>query len=299
MPTLEVHVANLLIAGEHASSLEGGRWVRDVISFKCGRRLFTFRQREAIAAGGGKVSPGHFVETTTVEVANVGRGRVPEVLRSLEAICWLLSLATQSRVVWYSYRYPKGTSLGRDRSVTGIANTFRPMLELADARAVRDFVERTYPSFRAYASRRRLPVVIDYLTYADYPAQPIEVRLLLAFVTLESLKDSFARACKIPYLKGFYRKPAAKPGKDGAKYTFEELTKAMLADVGMRAGLARIIKLRNQIIHAGVSRMSVKEKWNTYEAAQDIIREYLLRLLNFRGTFFTYSSQGMRPKTLR
>ena len=64
----------------------------------------------------------------------------------------------------------------------------------------------------------------------------------------------------------------------------------MLNEVGMKKGLKRIIRLRNEIIHSGLSRKSHRAQFTMYEKIHDIIREYLLRLLKYHGNYLIYSS---------
>lgn len=58
----------------------------------------------------------------------------------------------------------------------------------------------------------------------------------------------------------------------------------------MKRGLKRIIKLRNEIIHSGLSRLSFSSKISLYNRGHDIIREYLLRLLNYQGRYYINDS---------
>ena len=61
----------------------------------------------------------------------------------------------------------------------------------------------------------------------------------------------------------------------------------------MRKGLKQIVSLRNEIIHSGLSRKSHSRQMIMFERIQDLVREYIFRLLGYRGEFFTYASQGM------
>jgi hypothetical protein len=54
--------------------------------------------------------------------------------------------------------------------------------------------------------------------------------------------------------------------------------------------LKRIVKLRNEIIHSGLSQRSHPQGWVMYEKIHDLLREYILRLLGFHGTYLVYSS---------
>lgn len=113
---------------------------------------------------------------------------------------------------------------------------------------------------------------------------------------LENLKDTYARAAGIPYIKGFYRKPPSKPGNIGGQFGFEELLLEMLLSVGMRRGLKQVVTLRNEIIHSGLSRKPHARQLTMYERIQDLVREYIFRLLGYHGEFFLYASQGYATK---
>ena len=123
---------------------------------------------------------------------------------------------------------------------------------------------------------------------------PTEIRLLLLFIAIESVEDTFARAKSIPYSKGYFRKPPTRPGKPGATYGFEAFLLKMFADVGMRTGVKRIVQLRNEIIHSGLSRKPHSRQWAMYERIHDLVREYIIRLLRYHGGYLTYASQGNR-----
>jgi hypothetical protein len=296
LTTLTAYVANCLIGGDEVTHGLDGSWVRDVVRFKCDRWEFRFRQRPDVAKGQTEPLKGTLCETTTVVVEDVEPDDLEKVLQTLDAICWLLSFASQSRVLSYGYEFPKGEPTAHFKSVVGMANYFRPPFHLQDTAAIKGFVQQSFPEYKRLNKKRKLAAVFDYLVQAECPTQPMEVQLLLMFVTLESLKDTFARTVGIPYMKGFYRKPTGKSGKLGASFTFEELLSRMLESVRMRRGLKQVIALRNEIIHSGLSRKSPAQQWRLYERVQDLVREYLFRLLGYHGEFFTYASRGMAQR---
>lgn len=283
MTTLTAYVANCLIGGDEVTHNLDGSWVRDVVRFKCDRWEFRFLQRPDVAKGQTEHLKGTLCETTTVLVEGIEPDDLKNVLQTLDAICWLLSFASQSRVLCYGYELPNGEPTAHFNSVIGMANYFRPPFYLQDTAAIKRFVQQSFTEYKRLNKKRKLAAVFDYLVQAEYPIQSMEVQLLLMFVALESLKDTFARATGIPYMKGFYRKPTGKPGKLGAPFTFEELLSRMLQSVRMRRGLKQIIALRNEIIHSGLSRKSLAQQWRLYEGVQDLVREYLFRLVGYHG----------------
>ena len=292
LPTLTAYVANCLIGGIEVTHRPDGSWIRDVVRFKCGKWKFCFRQRTDVAHGKTEDLHGTFCETTTVEVDDVQSNHSEDVLATLDAICWLLSFATESQVLCYGHHFPTCKTTGHIKSVSGIANPFRPPFNLAYPVKIKNFVEQAYPVYFRLSKKRKLPVVFHYLLQATRPSQPTEIRLLLLFITLENLKDTYARTAGISYIKGYYRKPPSKPGKPSAQFSFEDLLSEMLLSVGMRRGLKQIVTLRNEIIHSGLSRKSHAMQLSIYERIQDILREYILRLLGYHGEFFLYASQG-------
>lgn len=293
MATLTAYVANCLMTGDEITHNHDGSWIRDVVCFKCNKWEFKFRQLPNIVRREIQPLKGTFCETSIVEVEGVSPNQVDKVLKTLESICWLLTFACQSRVLCYGHEIE---TTKYHKSVSGSANYFRPPIEINDGAAVKYFIQQTYPAFQKLNKKRKLPVIFDYLVQADKLNQPSEVRLLLLFITLESLKDTYAKELGLPYVKGFYRKPAVRHGKQGEPYKFEELLKMMMLSVGMRKGLKQVIALRNEIIHSGLSRKPHSRQWKMYERIQDIIREYLIRVLEYDGIFFTYSSSGMLSK---
>jgi hypothetical protein len=286
------------MAGDEVTSHPDGSWIRDLVKFRCDGTEFRFRQRRDVALQKLEPLKGTFCETTTVEVDGVAPDHLQRVLRALDTVCWLLSFAGLSRVMCYGYDFPTGSKTGLRKTVVGTADFFRPPINIQDGAAVKEFVERTYLVFRKVNRQRKLTVVIDYLVQAERPSLPTEIRLLLLFVTLENLKDTYARATGIPYVKGFYRKPSVKPGKPGPVFSFEELLSQMLRAVGMHRGVKQIVSLRNEIIHSGLSRKPRERQRRMYERAHDLIREYFIRLLDYHGNFFTYASRGMAIKKI-
>lgn len=296
MADFRAFVANCLVGGEEVSQ-NGTKWTRDVVRFNCDGFQFEFHQKHEIIVGSLGRFKDKFIHTTDVIVRDVKQRQVPKLQRVLHQLCWLLSFAGLSRVMYFGHEYPDGTGLQHTRSVVGVASFFRPTFWIGDGAEVRNFIEKVYDTYAELETKRKLGVVIDYLVQAERSGQPREVKLILAFVVLESLKDTYARDCRIPFVKGFFRKhPRPKSGRDA--YSFEESVQKMLRSVGMKRGVKRIVKLRNEIIHSGISRLSPSSQWSLYERVHDIIREYLLRLLDYRGSYLTYASTGRRSRQL-
>lgn len=286
MSDLRAYIANCLIAG-HTITINGSSWTRDTVEFNCGGQIFVLKQKVNVITGDFSEFRGRFCETSEILVRDVAPDDVPRALAAIDRICWLLSFAGLSRVLCYGHDYPDGSVCRTRHTVAGVADFFRPTLEIRDATIIKSFVEQTYPTFVRLEKSRKLNVVIDYLLQAERQNQPTECRLIFAFVLLENLKDTYARKIGIPYIKGFFRKgPSAK----AQHYNFEELLHLMFREVRMRRGLKRVIKLRNDIIHSGLSHKSHHQRLAMYEKVHDLLREYILRLLGYHGTYLVYSS---------
>ena len=213
---------------------------------------------------------GRFIRSSRLEVQNVDAKHVEKALRVVERICWLLSFAALSNVTWYAYEYPAGSGGQITRSVVAESLFFRPVIDIREGVETSEFIERCYPQYARLERKRKLNIVTAYMVQAERVGQPVEVRLLLAFVALESLKSTYARSTGIPYIKGFFRK-RPKPRRVRDTYSFEELLQQMFQAVGMRRGLKRVIALRNEIIHSGVTRKSFDWQWNKYENLQYLV----------------------------
>jgi hypothetical protein len=299
LPTLKAFLANCLIWGEEATHKSDGSWARDVISVSCNGWTFVFRQNSKIVGPPRQIDAGQAYETSIVEIHNVDSASRENVLAVLDSICWLLTFATQSRVIRFGWEFPEGDVTSHYHTAPGVVGRSRPLFELADAKAYREFVEMTYAAYGKLHSKRKLPVVFDYLLQTQLPLQTMEASLLLLFVALENLKDTYASGTGIPYSHGFYRKatPAGHKGRP-PHYSFKELLEKMFNEVGMAPDLKPMIELRNEIVHSGLSRTPYAEQRRLYDVGHDLIREYVLRLLEFRGTYFLFSSSDHSPHHL-
>jgi hypothetical protein len=243
------------------------------------------------------------VHTTDVYVTDVTSRKLKRVQRMLRELAWLLSFATYSDVAYAGYEFNHGTTLGSRWSTTGRLRHYRPTFETSDGSAIKKFLEAAWPSFGKLNRIRKLGIVIHYILLADRHEQPVEVQLLLVFVALESLKTTYATSKHIPFIGGQFRKISSPPKSNPRKeppYSFEDLLKLMLRDVKMgRTGLKQPIKLRNRIVHNGIATARGSTLHRLYDSVQDILREYMLRLLNYEGEFFLYASPGVKPKKIK
>lgn len=282
MSNLRAYIANCLIGG-HLITKNGPSWIRDTVEFDIANRTFILKQNASVITGKLAERHGRFIETSEVLVKDVSPNELQNILATIHRLCWLLSFAGLSRVVCYGYDYPNDGTHSVRQAVAGTAEYFRPTLEINDGGLIKSFIEQTYATFIRLESSRKLSVVIDYLLQAERQHQPTECRLIFAFVLLENLKDTFARSEQIPFVDGHFKKT------DGKSFHFKELLKRMFLDVGMTPDLTRAINLRNEIIHSGLSQRPHHELWRMYEEIHDLLREYILRLLGYRGSYLVYS----------
>lgn len=297
MPTLRAYVGNCTMSGEDLTHHTDGSWIRDKVSFQCGHRKYCFRQHSELISAQRNQLNGVAIESSVVEVENVSPVELDAVLSDLDAICWLLTFALQSRVIRYGYEFPD-ESTANFHAARGVAVVRRPPFDPGETATIRGFVEAAFYTYKTLASRRSLPVVFDYLVQCELPGLVTEVRLIALFVTLENLKDTYARDSGIPYAKGYYRKVPLKRGHLGDTYSFQELLTMMLSNVGMSVILDEVKDLRNMLIHSGLTKMSSAEQWAMYESIQNITREYVLRLLGYRGSFLSYGPNGGELRTI-
>lgn len=289
---LRVSVANCLMGGDEITR-NGDSWIRDRVVFNCGGRSILFRQRPDIVKNNLSRFKDRFSETSEVFVTGVAASDLQDVLSVVDRICWILSFVGTCRVIRFEHEYPNGSGAVSKQSVSGIARHFRPVLNIADGARVKSLVEQAYNNYCKFEKARKLPVVIDYLAQAEAPSQPIEIKAVLAFVALESLKYTFAVSQGINYQNGAFRKSTwVLNGKNKASdtYTFKQLVKLMLSSVNMRRNLDAAYRLRNELIHSGFSNESFQRRRELYESVHDIIREYILRLLGYRGHYSLYST---------
>jgi hypothetical protein len=119
--------------------------------------------------------------------------------------------------------------------------------------------------------------------------------MVAVYVTLEMLKDGWARERRVPFKAGSFWKKGTK-GK-AHRYGFRSLLRDMCAEVGMRPRLVELVKYRNALLHSGGIRLAKRSKRRAYVAAQRLAREYMLRRLGYRGPFVLFGD--IRSATLR
>lgn len=285
MNTFRAQIANYFGHGNITSTTAKGYITRNILLLKLGRYHIKIIQNPNILLN--KLKPNGFIYTTDVEVNKVKS--FSEGKRIIGDLCYLLSLASMSQVRPFSYEY-NGES--KSYSVSGQSMFFRPLFDIHQAETIISFLEQVWPKYRKIKKSRKLAEVIDMLVVAELPVQPLEVKLAQVFIVLENLKSTYAHSKKIPFVKGFFREVSNPPKANLANEKiigFEKMLKDMMKEVGMKKSIKRVVTLRNEIIHFGLSRRPYKSLFKHYEHCQDLIREYLLRLLGYKGNYLVYS----------
>lgn len=62
--------------------------------------------------------------------------------------------------------------------------------------------------------------------------------------------------------------------------------------------LKDIVDLRNDIIHTAISELSFDDQRKRYVSCRNLIAEYLLILLDYRGKFNLYDGRGISTKLI-
>lgn len=273
MAKLTVSLANCLISGADITHGESRSWTRDRIDLLLEGTPVVLRQTDAGRAR-SRIPEHQTVHTSDLEFGDVPPSRVRRLENLANDIAWLLCLSTASpvRPLWYEYG-----SAGHGSLVTQHMTHFRPLLETADGEATRRFLQNGITPYRTLRRKRRLARVIDYLVIAEHPHQALEVRFLLALTALETLKTTHT-----PGVRGHFR----------------QRVETMLKAVGMRRKIGRLIKVRDRLVHEGLAGVPYVSLRGHYDRLQDILREYLMRLLRYRGQILLYSKAARQVKVI-
>ena len=278
MSNLRAYVMNSKVQGESFSEEVDGKVVRDTSVFTCEGQRFVLQTKPE--------------QRAEILVENVGPQQVTATMEAIERICWLLAFATQSQVACYGHNYPDCTPHKLLNSIHRPGQEADHVINPADGAAIRKFVDQTYPQFKALESARSLKVVIDYMLQAARPGLPMECKLVFLSVLLENLKHTYGTHLQYAIKGGKFVDPVTK-----ARLGFQDMMNLMFSAVGMAPGLQPLVDLRNEVLHTGVASLTHAQQKIQYDAATDLIREYLLRLLGFRGTFLV-SLTGGSVKTI-
>jgi hypothetical protein len=290
---LEGFFLNCFIGGETVTVQPDGSPIKNKIELAFGGHNVTIIQRPEIISAKRSEYRGLTVPTTSVVVHNVDVEEREKILHLLRGLAHLLSFATCSDVAFYQWEHPGSRPSGGGWSVVARMGYFRPPFNISDGKAIRTYLERVWREYFRLEERRKLPVAIHLFVLAETRSLPLELKLATMFILLENLKSSHAEEQGYPFEDGYFRKAS------GKKWSFKALLLDMFKQVHMPSpDLSAIVDLRNDIIHSGISQTSGDHQQDIYDNCQDLVREYLLRLLDYTGNFRLYSDRGMAPKRI-
>ncbi len=306
MKNLELRIVNLFMWGETYSCKD--KKLNDKTIIRCDGFTFEFIQCDITQKH--KSHENERVVTTTVKIQNITEEQKPQIFEIIDDICWLLSFAQQSPVRCETY-HNNSPQLRPNSDV----KTMRSQKNLIDSHGleIRKFIEQVYPTFKQLKSSRQLTVVFDYLCEANHPNLALEVSLILHYVLIENLKHTFALEQGYKEKSGKYFHPQYPPQNhlciNKKSYCFNEnigqyihkkygqcgtseMTKRMFEDVGISREITKdIIEKRNTIIHEGIllpfndPNYSKQAREDLHDVS-DLIRKYLLTLLNYKGNYY-------------
>jgi hypothetical protein len=291
---LNGYLLNCFIGGETFTAQPDGRRIRNKIELSFGGRDIAIIQKPKIVRENARNYRGKAVETTSIVVRNVRVNEREKVLCLLQGLSHLLSFASCSEVALYRWEHQDSPPLSEGRSVVARTGFVRPVFDLYDGGAIRTYLERVWQHYFKLEQSRQLREAIHLFVLSKIRGLPLELELATMFILLENLKSTHAREQGYRFDQGYYRKPS------GKAWGFKALLSEMFVKVGMpQSDLSAIVHLRNEIVHSGISQTSYEHQQNIYDKSQDLVREYLLRLLGYTGDFRLYSGRGMTVKQIR
>ena len=140
---------------------------------------------------------------------------------------------------------------------------------------IKEFVEKCWDTYIQLRERRELKVVIEMLVSIDLVNLPIESKLSIIFILLENLKYTYAKD------KGY-------SNTKKKKLEFKGILKEMFEEYGIKDDLSDVVKLRNDIIHQGLSEIPFEEQKNILLFCRELIIEYFIRLVGCAGMFSSF-----------
>jgi len=180
---------------------------------------------------------------------------------------------------------------------------------------IADFVTQVWDRYRALKEQRALAGLFHMIAFSDARGAALETQIATSVLCIESIKSYFALSEGSRY--GIIEAPNGTfKWVGGGNVNFQDLLEQTLDDVGMPlpASFARIKKLRDAIVHRGFIRETdaitkhifgavppgamYRTMFETMEDMQDLLREFVLRLLAYKGPYELYKDAGHVSKTL-
>jgi hypothetical protein len=303
------NIANLIGWGEHVTKRRDGGWSRDKYRWDLEGHIVTIKQRKSVLNPDTNKLRGRWVDSSLVTITKINS--LDEGISFTEDLCWLLTFATQSSVTAYDFHLGRQR---RSRSSRGTFNGWREPFH-SGIGSLSDFIVQVWPTYRRLKTTRPLASFIHMIDNSDLSGGVLEVQIAATFLCLESIKSYFALI-----EGGRHGISEDRQGRFldrlGHECRFRKLLELTFKEVGMPLppSLDKIVKLRNALIHRGFIREQDKvtryifgalsagamhtAMFEVMEEAQDALREYMLRLLGYRGDYCSYSNSGMSHKTI-
>ncbi|MGE8560217.1 MAG: hypothetical protein ACN6NJ_04640 [Acinetobacter sp.] len=309
MQKLEIFLINLFMVGEECSDSANGRSVLDTTFIKCGGYTFEFKQHDIRLKQTDYYNQS--INTTTVTVKNVVEYEVDHILEIVDDICQLLSFAQQSYVVRRGYQIADKQHC---INCAGFYISSRSNIIEDKGKSIRNFIEQVYPTFIKIKNTRQLSVVISYLCEANRSSLVQEISLISHYVAIENLKNTFALDNRYEYLgqnfthKDFphldktpldienYWLPKGKRKKYihktyGQISSTEMTLRVFEANNFERTEITPFLNKRHTMIHEGIllpfgDINYSKQAMEDLRDVSDLLRQYLLILLNYKGAYY-------------
>jgi len=308
MINFTAELANLVGWGPLRTDLPGGGWRFDRFEINVPKHKIEIVQRESALRSRSDLR-GTLIATSRVTVTNVAQyGEGESIVTDLS---FLLSFAQSSLIVPFNFRFQ---GEGHSYSTSGFVGAWRPPFDCSLNAELTNFVQRAWEPFRRLKDTRSLPSLIHLIAHADN-GNLIELKLLQVIVCLENVKAYWALSEGGKY--GIQENSQGEFVQGGRRVGFERLLFHALRDAGMQgpnhAKWSRIKKVRNAIIHRGVIPPTSKSAQDVFgagtspdavygkmleviEDCHDVLREFLLRLLAYKGPFHPYSVPSGRGR---
>ena len=284
------YLANLQIVGSKFSTDAHGKSILNVMPLAVnGFDLELIQDKSLINCSPSKLI-GKFVSSTQIVARNVPEDSLNKLIETIHKITVLLSLATDSQVRFYKWNNTSNDS-GGQWNVNGIYSYFRPPLCTINSQYIVQLVEGSYSTFERIETSHKLRSAVDLFVTSEAVNLPVELKLATIFILLENLKSSYAENNGYCFSKGYYI-------KNGQRGSFKPLLVEMFQSVGMSPELSKVVKLRNQIIHSGLSQLDFEEQFNIFSFCKELAGEYLLRLLGYDGVFYLHTTSCLESKSL-
>lgn len=263
-------LSNLAINGTDCTYYpDGSGWVRNKIPLD-----LSGYEMELIVPG-DRIKDG----VAKLNVKNVPEENIENFKSIVYCLADLLSFSTTAQVRFYWIEYGNsGMGMGELGSPAKSKIFDTPL-------CIKDFVETCWNTYIELREKRELKVVIEMLVSIDLVNLAVESKLAIVFILLENLKHTYAKA------KGY-------SNTKKKKLEFKGLLEEMFNEYGINDDLTNVVKLRNDIIHQGLSDIPFEEQWNILLYCRELIIEYFIRLVGCAGMFDSFEEcEGRKFRT--